>query len=379
MKKVILPIVVVLSILLMGIYSPKLTKQYRGGQVFSQEFVEGVVTEVISENLMYDPIMKGKYRGNQTLNVEILEGKDKGKKFQVHNSLSALHNVYATEGLKAIFTIRESEGKTTAWLYNLKRDRAIYFLGAIFIGAVLILGKMKGLKSLLALVFTGSVIIYILIPLLFKGVDPISTSIVLSSLITIVSFLLIGGFDRKTYSAIIGTISGITIAGLISYSFGHIMNLSGLNLSEGQQLLYITRDFKLKIEGLLFVSILIASLGAVMDVAMSISSSVNEIHQHKPNLSSRELFHSAMSIGKDIVGTMINTLILAFAGGSLPLMMMIWGYGMVYQQFINIPAIAIEIVNALAGSIGIIATVPVTAVVSILLIKKEREETNENN
>ena len=379
MKRIILPIIVVLSIILMAIYSPKLTKNLKGGQVFSQEFVKGIVKEVISEDLMHDPIMEGKYRGNQTLNVEILEGKRKGEIFKVQNSLSALHNVYANKGLKAIFTVRETQGKTTVWLYNLKRDGAIYFLAAIFITAVLVLGKMKGLKSLLALVFTGSVIIYILIPLLFKGVDPIYTSVFLSSLIIVVSFLLIGGFDRKTYSAIIGTICGITIAGLISYGFGHVMSLSGLNLSEGQQLLYITKDFKLKIEGLLFVSILIASLGAVMDVAMSISSSVNEIHQHKPNLSSKELFHSAMVIGRDIVGTMINTLILAFAGGSLPLMMMIWGYGMVYQQFINIPAIAIEIVNALAGSIGIIATVPVTAVVSILLIKKEWEETNENN
>ncbi|WP_432204613.1 YibE/F family protein [Cetobacterium somerae] len=374
MKKILLPFLVIVSILVMATYSPKFSENLKGKVKFPQEFVQGEVTKVIEEELMKDPVMKGKFRGGQTLEVKILEGKYKGETFKVYNSLSALHNVYANVGLKAIFTVKEDKAKPTVWLYNLKRDGAIHLLGAIFIGAVLVLGKLKGVKSLLALAFTGSVIIYILLPLLFKGVDPISTSILLSSLIIIVSFLLIGGYDRKTYSAIIGTISGITMAGLISYGFGKVMNLSGLNLSEGQQLLYITRDFKLQIEGLLFVSILIASLGAVMDVAMSISSSVNEIHQHKPTLSSKELFDSAMVIGRDIVGTMINTLILAFAGGSLPLMMMIWGYGMVYQQFINIPAIAIEIVNALAGSIGIIATVPITAVVSIILIKRKWEE-----
>ncbi len=374
MKKILLPFLVIVSILVMAIYSPKFSENLKGKVKFPQEFVQGEVTKVIEEELMKDPVMKGKFRGGQTLEVKILEGKYKGETFKVSNSLSALHNVYANVGLKAIFTVKEDKAKPTVWLYNLKRDRAIQLLGAIFIGAVLVLGQLKGVKLLLALAFTGSVIIYILLPLLFKGVDPISTSILLSSLIIIVSFLLIGGYDRKTYSAIIGTISGITMAGLISYGFGKVMNLSGLNLSEGQQLLYITRDFKLQIEGLLFVSILIASLGAVMDVAMSISSSVNEIHQHKPTLSSKELFDSAMVIGRDIVGTMINTLILAFAGGSLPLMMMLWGYGMVYQQFINIPAIAIEIVNALAGSIGIIATVPITAVVSIILIKRKWEE-----
>ncbi|MGL5087912.1 MAG: YibE/F family protein [Cetobacterium sp.] len=379
MKKILLPILVVISIFMMAIYSPKLSQNLKSKVKFPQEFVEGKIVRVIKEDLMKDPIMKGKFRGSQTLEVEILEGKYSGEKFVVYNSLGTLHNVYADVNLKAIFTVREENKTPTVWLYNLKRDRSIYFLGAIFICAVVLLGKMKGVQSLLALAFTGSVIIYILIPLLFKGCDPISTSIFLSSVIIVISFLLIGGYDRKTYSAIIGTICGITIAGLISYCFGKIMRLSGLNLSEGQQLLYITRDFRIKIEGLLFVSILIASLGAVMDVAMSISSAVNEIHQHKSSLTSKELFNSVMIIGKDITGTMINTLILAFAGGSLPLMMMIWGYGMVYQQFINIPAIAIEVVNALAGSIGIIATVPITAAVSILLIKKIGEEKGEND
>ncbi|MGL4976441.1 MAG: YibE/F family protein [Cetobacterium sp.] len=374
MKKILFPIMIVLSIFMMAIYSPKLSTGLKSKIKFPQEFVEGRVTKVIKEDLMKDPIMKGRFRGSQTLEVEILEGKYKDEKFTVYNSLGSLHNVYADTNLKAIFTVKEEGEKPTVWLYNLKRTRAIYLLGAIFVGAVVLLGRMKGVKSLLALVFTGSVIVYVLLPLLFKGANPISTSVLLSSLIIVVSFLLIGGYDRKTYSAIIGTICGITVAGIISYGFGKMMSLSGLNLSEGQQLLYITKDFKLQIEGLLFVSILIASLGAVMDVAMSISSSVNEIYQHKSNLTNRELFNSAMVIGKDITGTMINTLILAFAGGSLPLMMMIWGYGMVYQQFINIPAIAIEVVNALAGSIGIIATVPITAVVSILLIQKNGEE-----
>lgn len=377
MMKKMLFFTVVLSIVLMGYLSPRLSKNLRGGQVFNQEFVQGKVVKVLSEDLMYDPVMKGKFRGSQTLMVQLQEGNNKGEKFKVYNSLSSLHNIYAKEGLEAIFTVRDIKNKKTVWLYNLKRDKGIYILGGIFVSAVLLLGKLKGLRSLLALVFTGAVIVYILLPLLFKGIEPIPISIFLSSIIIIVSFLLIGGFDRKTYSAIIGTICGITMAGVISYTSGYFMDLSGLNLQEGEQLLYIAKEYRLKVEGLLFVSILIASLGAVMDVAMSMASSVNEIYEHKPEISFRELFKSAMCIGRDIVGTMINTLILAFAGGSLPLMMMIWGYGMTYKQFINIPTIAIEVVNALAGSIGIIATVPVTAVVSILLIKREKEEGNE--
>lgn len=373
MKKLILPLFVILSIILMAIYSPILSKNLRDGKIFPSTFSEGVVTKVIEENLMYDPIVKTQYRGGQTLKVKILEGEYKNKTFTVYNSLNALHNTYAYPGLKAIFTIKKENDKYTVWLYNLKRENGIYLLTFIFFLITIILGKLKGVKSLLALTFSGACIIYILIPLLFKGLNPILVSISLSSIMTIISFLLIGDFNKKTYSAILGTMAGLLVAGIISLIFTKFMKLNGLYLNEGEQLLYIAKEYKLQVGSLLFVSILISSLGAIMDVAMSISSTTNEIIELNPNISNKELFISIMNIGKDIVGTMINTLVLAFAGTSLPLMLMIWGYGMVYTQFINIPTIAIEILNGLAGSIGIIATVPLTAIISIFLFKKNKQ------
>lgn len=374
MKKKILILVTILVIFLIGWSSPRIFKDVRSTGVFNQDFVKGKVIKVEKENLMYDPVVKGKFRGSQVLEVKLLEGDYKGKIFRVYNSLDALHNTYATQGLEAIFTVRKDNGKTVVWLYNLDRENKLYFLGAIFIGLVVLLGRLKGVKSILALVFTGTMIVYILLPLLFTGANPIIVSTIIASIVIIVSFLLIGDFNKKTYSAILGTICGVLIAGILSFAFGKLMDLNGINMPSGEQLLYIAKDYKLKVGGLLFVSILISSLGAVMDVAMSISSSVNEIYQHNLNISNKDLFKSAMAIGKDIVGTMINTLILAFAGGSLPLMMMIWGYGMVYRQFINIPTIAIEIVNALAGSIGIITAVPLTAIISIILIKNTNQK-----
>lgn len=371
MRKNILLFIVIFLIGIMSYFSPKISNGLRNGGGFNQSFVEGEVVEVEKEDLMYDPVVKGRYRGSQTLKVKILQGEYKGKIFKVYNSLSALHNTYADVGLKAIFTVRKDGEKTVVWLYNLKRENSIYLLSFIFIGLVIILGRRKGVDSLIALTFSGAVIIYILLPLLFKGLNPIVVSICLASIIVLISFLLIGGFNRKTYSAILGTLCGVVMAGVISYIFGIIMRLNGLNMTEGEQLLYIAKEYKLQVGGLLFVSILISSLGAVMDIAMTISSAVNELYIQNPKMRDDELFKSAMSIGKDIIGTMINTLILAFAGSSLPLMMMIWGYSMVYKQFINIPIIAIEIINALAGSIGIIITVPITAVISIILLKRE--------
>jgi uncharacterized membrane protein len=218
-------------------------------------------------------------------------------------------------------------------------------------------------------------VIGILIPLIFYGFEPIPMGIMCSALIIIVSFILISGINKKSLTAIIGTISGVVIAGLLSYIFGKLAALSGVNMEKGEQILYLAKDYGIKVKGLMFVSILISSLGAVMDVAMSIASSSNEIHQTDKTLSSREHFDSLMNIGRDIMGTMTNTLILAFTGSSLTLIMMIWGYNMKYKQFINIPLIGIEAIQGLAGSIGIVLTVPVTAAISTIIFKKHKETT----
>ncbi|MGL6167687.1 MAG: YibE/F family protein, partial [Fusobacteriaceae bacterium] len=304
MREKLLPFFVIFSIVAMVIFAPKYGNQFRRPSTFKQNFVTGKVIEIVEENLMKDPIMESKYRGSQSLKVLILDGVEKGKIYSVHNSLGSLHNVYAKVGEKAIFTVRETDKGKVVWLYNEKRDTKLYILGAIFLMMVIFLGKMKGVKSLISLIFTGVMIVYALIPLLFTGMNPILSSVSIVSLIAIVSFLLIGGFSKKTYSAIIGTIFGISLAGGISYYFGEIMNLSGINMTGGEQLIYVAKDYRVQIKGLLFVAILIASLGAVMDVAMSIASSANELYENNKDIENKQLFISVMNIGKDIMGTM---------------------------------------------------------------------------
>lgn len=315
--------------------------------------------------------MPGRFLGNQTIEVELLEGSEKSKTYTITNNITKGHNIYARKGVKYICTVRKQNGKNIVWLYNYNRAKYIYILTALFILLVLFIAGRQGLRSIISLFFTGVMIIFVLIPLFLSGAEPVPFSILILSIITIVSFLLISGFNRKTSAAIIGTITGILFAGIISYLFSRIADLSGINMEKGEQILYIAKDYNIRIKGLLFTSILIASLGAVMDVAMSISSSVFEIKNHKPNISNKDLFLSGMNIGRDVIGTMINTLILAFAGSSFALIMMISGLKMSYTQFINIPLISIEIIQALAGSIGIILTVPATNIVSILINNKQ--------
>lgn len=374
MKDKIFSIFILITIIAIIGISPKMSDRFKNKGYFRQDFIDGHVVKIVDENIMRDPIVEDRFRGSQELIVEMTEGIEEGNRYTVYNSLGSLSNTYLRLGDKGIFTIRENKDGKVAWFYNSKRDGYLYLLGGLFAAGILFFGRMKGLKSLLALVFTGTVVIWGLIPMIFAGYSPILWSVILMALVTLVSFLLIGGFQRKTYSAIIGTVAGISLAGILTLIFGGLMDLSGLNMSGGEQLLYIAENYNIKIKGLLFASILIASLGAIMDVAMSIASSANEIYEKNPDINRKELFLSLMNIGRDVMGTMTNTLILAFAGSSLPTIMMIWGYDMQYKQFINIPAIAIEIMQGLAGSIGIIATVPLTAFVTTLFINRENRE-----
>lgn len=374
-----LEFLVFLFSLLVIIASIFFNKNMKPVSYFKQNFVNGEIIEIEEEKLNKDPYVDGRYLGYQKLKVKILEGDYRGKEFEVNNSITKQHNILGKTGLKLIFTIKEKGSKMSIWPYNYRRDKYIYLLAFLFVSIICLLGKLNGFRSLLALFFTSSVVIGILIPMIFYGFEPIISGIACSALIIVVSFILISGINKKSLAAILGTISGIIIAGTLSYMFGKIAFLSGVNMDKGEQILYLAKDYGIKVKGLMFVSILISSLGAVMDVAMSIASSSNELHNTNKNLNKKEHFNSLMNIGRDIMGTMTNTLILAFTGSSLTLIMMIWGYNMQYKQFINIPLISIEAIQGLAGSIGIVLTVPVTAIISTILLKNSKHSNTKYN
>lgn len=322
---------------------------------FPSEFVFGKVLSVAGTALDSDQYVPGRKLGKQELSIKILSGKDKGKEFDIYNTLSKGHNILAENGKSYIFQVREETGnRKVVWLYSYNRIPLLASLLLFFILLVLFIAGKQGFRSLIGLSFTGVMLLFVLVPLILKGVDPIFLSIVILSIVTCVSFFLISGFTQRSIISIIGTIGGIIAAGTICYIASKLANLSGINMEKGEQILYIAEDYGIRINGFLFIAILISSLGAVMDVAMSITSSLMEILKHHPTISSKELFNSGMTIGRDLIGTMINTLILAFTGSSFTLILMITGLSMSFNQFINIPLISIEIIQGIAGSIGII-------------------------
>ncbi|MEA1974740.1 MAG: YibE/F family protein [Bacillota bacterium] len=367
----ILLVTIALSIPLIILLSPLIKKGIVLPDYYNHLFEKAEILEIIEEEIEDDIAITDLKIGRQVLKVKILTGKYKGNIYETVNLIEQSHNVIGKVGLKIIVGIRETDNTQNIWVYNYNRAPYLYIMGTIFIFLLILFGGKQGFNSMIALLFTSTIFIFIMIPLIFKGYHPITLSIISVIITTIVSFLLIGGFEKKMLIAILGTTSGILVAGILSFTFSKLTHLSGINLEKGTQLVYLALDYNIQVRGIMFSSILIASMGAVMDVSMSISSSMYEIYQIDNTISSKTLFTTGMNIGKDIMGTMTNTLILAFMGGSLGLMLVIWGYNMSYNQLINLPFVSIEIIQGLAGSIGIVLTVPFTALMASIILSRK--------
>ena len=336
------------------------------------EFYNGVITEIIEEDLNKDPILDGVEIGYQKVIAKVTEGQYKDNTYEIKNNISRLYNYKVEEGTKVVLSLYKQNNGNMIWdVYGYDRSSMIYVLAGIFIIVVIIIGGVKGIKSLVSLMFTLVTVIFLMLPLMFRGVEPMLAAVVSATLSIIVTLSLVSGINKKTVTAIIGTISGVVISGIIAYIFGELTHSSGMTMNDTESLIYIAEGTNLKVKGIMFAGILIASLGAVMDVAMSISSSLFEIYEVNKNIKQIDLFKSSMNIGKDIIGTMTNTLILAFAGGSITTLILIFAANMPYNKFINLEVLAIEIIQGLAGSIGIVLSVPITAAVGSYLCRKK--------
>ena len=248
-------------------------------------------------------------------------------------------------------------------LLDLSRERGIYYLAGIFVILLLLVGRLQGLKTLITLGVTVFFIATFLLPNLLKGHNPIILAVITATIVVVFTLVVIAGLSFKTLAAILGTISGVLAAGLLALWVGHISHLTGFSSHEAQMLFYLS-DNVLDFRGLLFAGIIIGSLGAVTDIGISVSSAAAEIKEANPAIKARELTMSALNVGRDVLGTMANTLILAYVGAAAPLLMLVSGYHTGFLKIINLDLIATELVRGMAGSIGLVVAVPVTALLS---------------
>ena len=329
--------------------------------------------DISKENLQEDKYIDDIELGYQQVKLKILDGPYKNQEFKVTNNVSRLYNTKVKQGSKVIASVYITDGKISdIAISSFKRSQVLITMSVLFLITILLVGGFKGLKSIVSLIFTIVCVIYLMIPLMLRGVSPILSAILVATISITVTLLLVSGMSKKSFSAIIGTLMGVLIAGILAYLFGKWGNLSGINMTDAESMMYISENTGLKIKGIMFAGILISALGAVMDVAMSIASAIFEICSLNKNITIRELFKSGMNIGRDIIGTMSNTLILAFAGGSLNVLILIYSSNMSMDRLLNLDILGTELIQGLAGSTGIILTVPITAVIASYLSKNKK-------
>lgn len=332
-----------------------------------QSYEKAVVTEITQDNLQED----GNRYGNQEVRVQIKSGKFKEKEIDAINPNGTLFGADCTIGTNVIVIISSTGEDAYATVNSLDRSYAMWIFIFIFIFVVCIIGGMKGVKAVASLAFTFICIVYMMFPLMYRGFSPILLSIIVCIISTIVTLWMLGGVSRKTLSAIIGTSLGVIFSGIAAFLYGKAAGVSGYNVTDIETLNFVAQNTDIKIGQLLFAGIIISSLGAVMDVGMSIASTIQEIYEVNNTLSRKELFFSGINVGRDMMGTMINTLILAYVGGSLSTLITNYAYDLSYNQLANSYTIAIEVMQGLAGSFGVILTVPITAAVSSFLVSRK--------
>lgn len=312
----------------------------------------------------------------QHLKVEILDGNHKGEILTIRHTIERImpgYYIFKPGDKLLIRATEESSGTLeTVKIQEKVRDTQVYLIVSLFVVLLLIIGGFNGLKTLLSLIIAVAMIFFGYIPLIIRGVNPILASLGISIPVVIITLIIISGRNIKTLVAIIGTSLGVMISGILAYVFGNFAHLTGLADDSSISLAYIPQFRNLDYKGILFGTILIGAIGAIMDVAISIASALYEISTLDKNITGKNMIISGMNIGKDMMGSMSNTLILAYVGTTLHLIILFIVYKIRFIEIINLDSIATEIIRAMAGSIGLIITIPVTVVIGTAIYKNKK-------
>lgn len=243
------------------------------------------------------------------------------------------------------------------------RTNLLLILGLVFFILLLFFGRLKGFNTILSLIFTGIAIFAVFIPAVLQGFNIYLWSIVTCVFIIIMSLLIIYGANKKSLAAGIGCIAGILVAGVLTLIMNKLLHLTGLVSEESLYIIRMNSENPINLKAIIFAAIIIGAVGAIMDISMSLASSLSELHEKLEYSPFSLLVKSGMSIGRDMMGTMTNTLILAYIGSSLSAVLLLVSYNSSLLELLNKEMIVVEILQALVGSIGILFTIPITSVV----------------
>lgn len=336
-----------------------------------QTFEKGVVTEILQDNVQPD----GSRVGEQVVRVLMKTGGLKGREIETTSSSGFLFGAPCTVGMKVVVMQSLAGDTVVSSVYAQDREFQILAFAALYLLALCLIGGWQGAKGALGLVFTFGCILWVYLPLVYRDWSPFWSAVLVCAVTAVVTLWLVGGPTRKTLVAAAGTVAGVVMAGVAASLFSLATGITGWNVSDIESLMTLWSTADIQVGGLLFSGLLISSLGATMDVAMSIASSMAEVQAQTPDISCRALFQAGMRVGRDMMGTDSNTLILAFAGGSVSMLVLDYAYDLSWLQIINSNNIGIAVMQGLAGSFGVVLSVPVTVALAMLLYVRPDRET----
>ena len=335
------------------------------------EYLRAKVVEVVDESL--DHPDNSKPVGVQKIKAKILKT---GKVVVLDNELVNTHSIKVHKESNVILIQNQNSGSTDDYyysVYNYDRSIRIFVIIALFVIFLAVIAGIKGLKSAIALFVSIYIILFFDVALLMNGYNNILVTIITVILCAVYSLVVLYGYSKMTLVNMISIGTSFLIAAIMVKIIGKVLYVSGHNMENVETLILVGKTWGLRIENLLFSAVSIASLGASMDVSVSISSSLKEIKSLNTDLDSRKLFRSGMNIGKDIIGTMVNTLVFAFIGASLVTIMVLISHGVSFNQLVNSDFFSVEITKGLIGTVVVIIMVPVTSLFSSIIYNHKGE------
>lgn len=353
-QKLLIELVVLLSILSMSI-CPVEGNSYRRFTTDTLSYVRAEVLEVQSEELTDSTLGTEQQLGQQRLLVKLSTGEE----IELVNYLTETHNILAEEGLSIIVCVDAPEHAAPYYtVYNYDRSVPLACLVIFFVLILALIGKRKGLDACLAIVFTLVFILRIVLPALYNGRSAMAMGLLTALLSTAVTLILLQGPTKQCLLGIAATLLGELAACVLFAICSGSFHLTGIQTDEAEGLLLITQSTGLDIRTLLFAGVMISSVGAVMDVAVSILSALREVALASKRPERGALFRSGMNLGRDMIGTMSNTLIFAFTGGALTTMLVFFSYGIQFHQLLSSDYLTVELAQGICSTAAVVLTVP---------------------